>query len=65
MKCKLQISYINNISQDSVYQIQLPTTNAGVFLCWQHMNQMPHFQSQDTSSEWSETKIFYIFSFKT
>jgi len=28
------------------------------------MNQMPHFQSQDTSSEWSDTKIFYSISLK-
>jgi len=27
MKCKLQISYINNIAQDSCYQIQLNTKN--------------------------------------
>ena len=28
MKCKLQISNINNVSQDSCYQITLSTTNA-------------------------------------
>jgi len=28
LKCKLQITYINNISQDLCYQIQLRTTNA-------------------------------------
>jgi hypothetical protein len=43
MKGKLQISYINNVSQDLCYQIRLNTTNAVDFLYWQHMNQMPHF----------------------
>jgi hypothetical protein len=28
MKCKIQISYINNTSQDSCYQIQLSIKNA-------------------------------------
>jgi hypothetical protein len=28
LKCKLQITYLNNISQDSCYQTQLSTTNA-------------------------------------
>jgi hypothetical protein len=28
LKCKLQITYINNISQDLCYQIPLNTTNA-------------------------------------
>jgi hypothetical protein len=28
MKCKLQINYINNILQDSCYQIQLSIKNA-------------------------------------
>ena len=31
----------------------------------EHMYQMPHFLSQDTSTEWSVIKIFYSFPLRS
>ena len=36
-----------------------------IMACEQHMYQMPHFLSQDTSTEWRVIKIFYRFPLRS